>query len=212
MRTTVNRHAHRLTGALAIACSLLLAGCASNERAQNTLYDFGPLSLRPAAPAAAPASPLTIVMMDVTGPSGLDTERIFYRLDYADAQQARTYASSRWSAPPANLVTTRIRNRLAQGNMKVLSGTDAANGMPILRIEIVDFVHAFQSVAQSQGVIMLRASVFADQRLVDQRSFTRSTPAPTQDAAGGVAALAASTDQLADDIETWLGTLGLQGQ
>lgn len=211
MRTTVNRHTF-FPAAAAVACSLLLAACGSQERAQNTVYDFGAPSLRASAPATPPAAPLAVVVMDVTGPSGLDTERMFYRLNYADAQQARTYASSRWSATPTNLVTTRIKTRLSQAHMKVLSATDAANGIPILRIEIDDFVHAFQSAGQSEGRIMLRASVFTEHRLVDQRSFERSTPASTQDAAGGAAALAASTDGLADDIGAWLATLDLQGK
>jgi cholesterol transport system auxiliary component len=45
--------------------------------------------------------------------------------------------------------------------------------------------------------------------LVDQRSFARTTAAVTADAAGGARALAASTDAIAADIVTWLGTLNL---
>lgn len=212
MRTAVNSHTSRFTAAIAVSCVLLLAGCASSERPQNTVYDFGAPSLRPFTPATPPAAPLAVVVMDVTGPSGLDTERMFYRLNYADAQQARTYASSRWSATPTNLVTTRIKTRLSQAHMKVLSATDAANGVPILRIEIDDFVHAFQNAGQSEGRIMLRASVFNEHRLIDQRSFERAMPAASQDAAGGAAALAASTDGLADDIGAWLTALNLQGK
>lgn len=212
MRTTVNRQSLRIPAVIALACSLFLAGCASKERTSNTVYDFGAPSLRPFTPATPPASPLAIVVMDVTGPGGLDTERMFYRLDYADAQQARTYASSRWSATPVNLFTTRIKTRLSQAHMKVLSATDAATGVPILRIELDDFVHAFPSADRSEGRIMLRASVFTEHRLVDQRSFERSTPASSHDAAGGAAALAASTDGLADDIGGWLATLNLQGK
>jgi len=215
MRTTVNRHSFRFPVAAAVAAvsyALLLAGCASQERAQNTVYDFGAPSPRPSTPATPPAAPLAIVVMDVTGPSGLDTERMFYRLNYADAQQARTYASSRWSATPVALVTTRIKTRLSQAHMKVLSATDAANGVPILRIEIDDFVHAFPSADRSEGRIMLRASVFTEHRLIDQRSFERSTPAASQDAAGGAAALAAGTDGVAADLLAWLASLDIQGK
>ena len=210
MRTTVNRQPLRFSATVAIACSLLLAGCASKERTSNTIFDFGPVA--PAMQAAAAPKPAAIVVMDVTGPATLDTERMFYRLNYADAQQARTYANSRWSATPVSLVTHRIKARLAQSGMKVLSATDAATGVPILRIEIDDFVHAFASAGQSEGQIMLRASVFQEHRLVDQRSFHRNTPAPSQDAAGGVAALAAGTDQVAADLLGWLASLDTQGK
>ena len=200
----------RIAGAAALACSLLLAGCASNERAPNTIYDFGP-----AAPGAqAPGAPAlaAIVVMDATGPTALDTERMFYRLNYADAMQARTYASARWSAPPLDLFTHRIKTRLSQAGMQVLSATDASNNVPILRIEVDDFVHAFSSTSASEGQILLRASVLADHRLVAQKSFAHNAPAPSQDAAGGVAALAAGTDRIALDLKNWLSTLDLQGK
>jgi len=195
----------RIAGAAALACSLLLAGCASNERAPNTIYDFGP-----AAPGAqAPGAPAlaAIVVMDATGPTALDTERMFYRLNYADAMQARTYASARWSAPPLDLFTHRIKTRLSQAGMQVLSATDASNNVPILRIEVDDFVHAFASAGQSEGQVRLRASVFTDHRLVDQRSFARNAPAASHDATGGAGALAAGTDLVAADLLAWLATL-----
>lgn len=208
MRITLNRPSFHLP--VAIACALLLAGCGSTERASNTIFDFGPVT--PAVQAAATPKPAAIVVMDVTGPATLDTERMFYRLNYADAQQARTYATSRWSATPVSLVTQRVKARLAQSGIKVLSATDAATGVPILRIEIDDFVHAFASAGQSEGQILLRASVFQEHRLVDQRSFVRNAPAPSQDAAGGVAALAAGTDAVAADLMAWLASLDTQGK
>lgn len=200
---------HRLALAVVASCSLLLAGCGSSERAPNTIFDFGPAAAQASASAPAVAA---IVVMDATGPAALDNERMFYRLNYADPMQARSYAGSRWSGTPLGLVTARVKTRLAQSGMKVLSATDAANRVPILRIEIDDFVHAFGSASQSEGLVSLRASVFTDHRLIDQRSFVRSAPAPSQDAAGGVAALAAGTDQVAADIKTWLSGLDLQGK
>jgi len=71
MRTTVHRQTTRFATIAVVACSLLLAGCASKERAPNTIYDFGP-----AAPSAqSPAAPAlaAIVVMDATGPTALDT-------------------------------------------------------------------------------------------------------------------------------------------
>ena len=210
MRITV--HLQASSTAAAIACALILAGCASNKGAPNTIYDFGAPSTQLFTPAN-PVSPLPpIVVMDATGAAALDNERMFYRLNYADPLQARTYAGSRWSGTPLDLVTQRIKVRLSQAGVTVLSATDAANRVPILRIEIDDFVQAFSSASASQGQILLRASVFTDHRLVGQRSFAHSAPAPSQDAAGGVAALAAGTDRIALDLNTWLSTLDLQGK
>ncbi|WP_307184589.1 ABC-type transport auxiliary lipoprotein family protein [Massilia sp. BSC265] len=188
------------------ASSLILAGCGSTKTQESTSFDFGPATpLQQATPA--PASMPALVVIDFTGPSALENERMYYRLAYADALQARTYAHSRWANEPLQMLTQRVKTRLAQSGMKVLSATDASTGVPLLRVEVDDFVHAFSGVNQSEGRITLRASLFNDHRLLDQRTFTRTTPAPSADAPGGARALAASTDAVASDILAWLATV-----
>ena len=206
----MNQHLHRLL--IASIAAAALAGCASGgDSRRNTVYDFGSPAAPAASASAAVAAPIpALVVIDATGPAALDSERMFYRLNYADALQARTYANSRWSANPLQLMTQRFKARMAQSGMKVLSATDATAGVPILRIEVDDFVHAFDSAADSHGQLLLRASLFNDQALVDQRSFSRRTPAESHDAPGGARALAASTDAMATDILAWLATLDLR--
>ena len=206
MRTTVNMSAPRLLATLAFA--VILGGCASSKSSTpSTVFDFGPALPGAQAAAAAPASMPAIVVMDATGAAILDNERMYYRLNYADALQARTYANSRWSGNPLALVTQRVKTRLAQSGMKVLSATDASTGVPILRIEVDELMHSFSGAAQSEGQLALRASVFNEHRLVDQRSFSRTTPAASADAAGGARALAQSLDATSADILAWLATL-----
>lgn len=209
MRTTVTAYLLRfpIRSLIALAASsLILAGCGSTKTQESTSFDFGPATpLQQAAPA--PASMPALVVIDFTGPSALENERMYYRLAYADALQARTYAHSRWANEPLQMLTQRVKTRLAQSGMKVLSATDASTGVPLLRVEVDDFVHAFSGVNQSEGRITLRASLFNDHRLLDQRTFTRTTPAPSADAPGGARALAASTDAVASDILAWLATV-----
>jgi cholesterol transport system auxiliary component len=207
MRNPVTLLPHRLIAFAAAA--LLLAGCASQKGEPTTTFDFGPAMPAQAA-AASPAGALgAIVVTDVTGSSALENERMFYRLSYSDPLQARSYANSRWAANPLQMTTQRLKTRIAQAGAKVLSETDASNGVPILRVDVDEFVHNFRSAAQSEGQVALRASVFKGHVLVDQRSFARTTPAGSADAAGGARALAASTDAVAADIVAWLGTLDL---
>jgi cholesterol transport system auxiliary component len=208
MRTTVNLTMNRLLTVLAIAGAALLAGCASNGKGpSNALYDFGAAS----APAAATGAPLpALVVSDVTGAAGLDSERMFYRLNYADPLQARSYANSRWSSSPLQMLTQRLKSRIAQAGVKVLSTADASAGVPLLRVELDDFTHTFDSTTKSYGQVVLRASLFDGHTLVDQRTFSRKTDASSADAAGGAHALAASTDALASDVLAWLASLRLQ--
>jgi cholesterol transport system auxiliary component len=185
------------------ALALSLAGCAT--KSSNSVYDFGPLPA--ASTATAPAALPALVVADVTGPASLDNNRMYYRLLYADAQQSRPYAYNAWSVTPLQLLSQRLRARMAQAGVKVLATTDAAVGMPLLRLEADDFSQNFDSQAHSSGQISLRASLFRNHRLVDQKTFTRSTDAGSADAAGGARALAASSDAIANDILAWLAAL-----
>ena len=186
---------------LAILAFALLAGCATTKSVSNALYDFGPAP----APASAQVVPLpALVVTDVSGSAALDTERMFYRLNYSDPLQARSYANSRWNATPLQMVTQRFKTRIAQAGVKVVSATDASNGIPLLRVEVDDFGHNFDSATQSHGQVVLRASLFQGHTLVDQKTFSRSTDASSADAAGGARALATSTDAVAADILAWL--------
>lgn len=207
MRIILNKHLPRQLGAalLAFALGSTVSGCASNKNAgANTQFDFGPLGAPTAPVAQAPLS--AIVVMDATGSPTFENERMVYRLNYNDPLQARTYANSRWSANPLLLVTQRIKSRLAQAGVKVLSATDSATDVPSLRIEIDDFSHAFSSTTASEGQVVLRASLFDGHALSGQKTFMRATPAPSADAAGGARALAGSTDAVAADIIAWLAS------
>ena len=185
------------------ALAILLGACASKGPTQAH-FDFGPL---PQAAAVASAGIAPLIVADMTGPASLDSERMQYRLLYADARQLRPYAYNQWTATPLQLLTQRLKARIAQSGVKVLSTTDAASGAMLLRTELDDFAHNFDSATASQGTITLRASVFAAHKLVDQKSFTRSVAAPTADAAGGARALADAADALSGDILAWLATL-----
>ena len=190
---------------LAAFGATLLAGCStSSGTPKNTTFDFGPAAT---SVASAPAPIGAIVVTDVSGSAAFDNERMYYRLNYANALQSRAYTNSRWGATPLQLITQRLKSRIAQTGAKVLTPTDASDGVAILRAEIDDFTHSFDSTTQSYGQLVLRASLFNQHKLVDQRTFSRKVPAASADAPGGARALAAATDAVAADINAWLATL-----
>ncbi len=204
MRTHLKPTLHILFAA-SLGLSMLLSGCASSNGApKNQLFDFGPAMIT-TAPATPPISAL--VVTDVTGSAVFDNERMYYRLNYADPLQARAYTNSRWGSTPLQLITQRLKTRIAQSGAKVLTPTDASAGVAILRSEIDDFSHSFDSVSQSHGQLVLRASLFNQHKLIDQKTFSRKVVATSADAAGGARALAAATDAVAADISAWLATL-----
>jgi cholesterol transport system auxiliary component len=214
MRNPVTLHPtpHLIRFLIAAACALSMSGCASQKGQPTTQFDFGPAVPPAAAPAASAGALGAVVVTDVSGNSAYDSERMIYRLSYADALQARAYANSRWTANPLQMLTQRFKVRLAQSGAKVLSETDAAAGIPLLRIEVDEFIHDFSGAAQSQGVVAVRASLLRGHTLLDQKSFRRATAAGSADAAGGARALAASADGIAADLAAWLSTVNSQGR
>ena len=222
MRNPVTLHPtlHPTRFLIAAACALSIAGCASQKGQPTTQFDFGPpvataaVATAAVATAQAPATGTlgAVVVTDVKGNSAYDSERMIYRLSYADPLQARAYANSRWTASPLQMLTQRFKVRLAQSGAKVLSETDAAAGIPLLRIDVDEFIHDFSGATQSQGVVAVRASLFRGHTLVDQKSFRRASAADSADAAGGARALAASTDGIAADLAAWLATVPPQGR
>ena len=111
----------------------------------------------------------------------------------------------------------RLRELLGRGR-PVLDPTEAASlvrtsgTMPrVLRVELEEFSHVFDSPSQSFGVVRLRATLMDNtpggERLVGQRVFARREAAPTADASGGVRAITAAPAALAQDLASWLGQL-----
>jgi cholesterol transport system auxiliary component len=197
---------------LTFAVLVSLAGCATPDKpVRATLYDFGPVLTLP--PASAQALP-PLVLADIEASGALDGSSVMYRLGYADANQLRPYAQARWSAPPPRLVRQRLREQLSRERpvLDVGEGAVLARGtgaMPrVLRIELEEFSHFFESQTQSWGLLRLRATLMentpAGERLLAQRSLVVRQPAPSADAPGGVRALAAATDAAAGEIGQWL--------
>jgi cholesterol transport system auxiliary component len=193
---------------LALAVMAALLGACASKGMPTSQFDFGPLPALSTAAAPASASNIgAIIVADVTGPAALDTERMQYRLLYADARQSKPYAYNQWTSTPTQLLTQRMKARLAQAGVKVLATTDAAASATVLRMEVQDFAQNFDTATASNGVLSLRASVFRSHKLVDQKTFSRSVPAPSADAAGGARALADASDAVAADVLSWLAAL-----
>lgn len=185
-------------------CTLIGAGNTKTEL--FSLYDFGPVHGAAAgAPATSKLPPISVA--EVQSPAWLDSPLIYFRLTYANEQQPRAYAGSRWAMPPAQLFGQRLKSRLAQAGNVVLSATDGAVNVPLLRIEADDFTQSFDSLTQSHAQIALRASVFSGRSLLAQKSFVRQAPAPSADAAGGAKALATASDAVIGDMMNWLATV-----
>ena len=208
MAPSLNRSIQRLYpagAALAVALAFsVLAGCAGNQAAfANVRYDLGP-----APQQVATSGPMPVVkVLDVTAPATLTSDKLIYRLSYADAQQTASYANSRWTMTPSELLTQRLRDALSQRGT-VLTGSDGVSA-PVLKVDLNEFEQVFDSQTQSHGEVTARATLIHRGKVLAQRTFVASAPASSADAAGGAQALAAASDDLVAQITTWLGAQAL---
>jgi len=200
---------HVSTAAVLLAWALTLAGCAVGGKSESaTLYDLGPLTTQQNKSTLPALPPVSVAGVQV--PVWLDSGMMFYRLNYANAQQPRPYSQARWAMTPAQLLTQHLKMRITQAGGVALSASDGALEVPVLRIEADDFTQHFASPSESAGQVALRASLYRGRALVAQRSFARRAPSPSADAAGGAAALAAASDAVVADIILWLHGLPLK--
>lgn len=194
----------KLARAVMILGAAVAAGCAVGpQRQQADSYDLGP----PRVHASGPSVAATLLLPDVSAPSWLDGHGIVYRLSYENSARPQAYAGSRWVAPPAALLTQRLRSRLAAGAGGIVTISDGARADYALRIELEDFSQSFTDANASRVALRARASLFrlTDRLLVAQRVFSVDRAAPTPDARGAVVALGAASDEVIESLVEWAG-------
>ncbi|MFL9900191.1 ABC-type transport auxiliary lipoprotein family protein [Paraburkholderia fungorum] len=204
----MSRLTHRLSSSRAalatlLAFGVLAAGCAGNPAAlSNIRYDFGPPN-----PAASAGTQPAVKVLDVSAPDTLESDKLIYRLSYADAQQTASYANSHWTMAPSQLLTQRLRNALSSRGT-VLTGADGVRA-PVLKVELSQFEQVFDSQSESHAAVTARATLTQNGKVLGQRTFISRAPSSSADAAGGAQALAAASDDLVSQISAWLGVQAL---
>ena len=195
-----------------VVALLFIGGCAHapTPRHQMQHFDLGPpqtsissASSRPSPPSfqSPQSSPLVLKVLTVSASAALDSDDIAYRLVYANPNQARHYNGSEWTATPAQLMTDRLRGKLAQ-TAHLLDGGDPEDA-PLLKVELLDFSQRFDAPGRGQGVVSIRATLKTRTRLIAQRDFTASIPSATANAEGGATAIAQAADVVLDNLSTW---------
>lgn len=194
---------------LVMALGAGAGGCANvvERPARAAEYDLGPA---PTAPGTEPVSAQPVLVLELLQAAGpLEDAGMLYRLDYQDTHQLRAYTASRWSAPIALLVRSRLAQLLTP-RFTVLAPSEAARRTRIageadrlLRLELLDFSQRFESPERSFGEVRLRATATRNGS-VGQRTFTARQPAARADAASGVQALARALEDVARQLGDWL--------
>ena len=181
--------------------ALVLSGCASRPT-QTAYYDLGGQPTASTAAAACHLPPLHL--NEITSPSALATDLMIYRLQYANAQQSQSFATHRWSMPPAQLLAQRIKTSLAQDQVHLIDAGLANPDGWQLRLELNDFSQYLSDISHSTAKITLRASLIRGNQLLAQTTLSRAAPTSRADAPAGVAAMTMASDALISDLSSWL--------
>ncbi|MFL9985069.1 ABC-type transport auxiliary lipoprotein family protein [Paraburkholderia sediminicola] len=204
----MSRLTHRLLSssaalAMLLAFGVLAAGCAGTPAAISDIrYDLGPPN-----PAASAGTLPAVKVLDVTAPDNLESDKLIYRLSYADAQQTASYANSHWTMAPSQLLTQRLRGALSSRGT-VLTGADGVHAA-VLKVDLSEFEQVFDSQSESHAAVTARATLTQNGKVIGQRTFLARAPSSSADAAGGAQALAAASDDLVAQIGAWLGVQAL---
>ena len=185
----------------ALAAVVALAGCAGRQVSSTPQrYDLGAdTAAAPTMAARAPVA-LSFAAAPTIGDGGM-----VWRI--GDSASPQTYATVRWAAAPADLVRQRLIDRLSRQG-PVVTETLVA-GVPQLRVTVARFEQVFApDGASSRGEISLQALLVRDRTVIAQTRIDEVVAAPTQDAAGGVAALRVATTQAGDALAVWLARQG----
>jgi cholesterol transport system auxiliary component len=185
-----------------VGLGLLLCGCVS-QRPLSVHYDLegirDPSSGKPRLDA-------TIAIPPIQAPSWLRSTALVYRLEYEPPAYPRAYALSEWTAPPGELLTLRLRERIAEANAgftlpRLPEDAEAYR----LEISLENFAQIFPSPDRSRCIVTLTATVLQHgDRIVAQHTFSSERRAPSANAAGAVEGLAAASDSDFEQIVAWL--------
>jgi cholesterol transport system auxiliary component len=182
-----------------------ISGCSlmGSKNPPKANFDFGPLPAASDARYASNNSGVSILVDEVAAPAWIDSSSMYYRLAYQNAASPQPYAQSEWVMSPAALLTQRLRHSLSVasfGEMRRVAADEPT--VYALRSELFEFEQIFDQPGSSRGVLRMRATL-EGRGMWAQRTFVIDKPAPTPDAAGGVAALGRCADELVDLINKW---------
>ncbi|HTD05986.1 ABC-type transport auxiliary lipoprotein family protein [Undibacterium sp.] len=199
---------HLIKLLLGAALCMGLLACSTTAAPPVQLFDLGQAPALATPPAAQTGRIPAVSLADISASPALDSNYMLYRLQYENGQQPRSYAQHRWNMPPAQLLTQRLKMRVAGAGGVIVSATDGVANLPLLKIDLDDFSQLFSSANDSVANVSVRASVFKGRHLVAQQSF-RQQAAAGPDAPAGARAMAAASDALIDNIILWLQGLPL---
>ena len=191
---------------LIVSCCLLVAACYSSGKRGGdgalAIYDLGPPEVRTGA-----VPKRRELALEVRAPLWMDSMGIEYRLAYDEPARLRDYTRARWAGPPAQLIQQRLLQQLG------MRPSGQGRTRCVLRIDVDVSAQIFDDPGTSRARLRGRAQLLDSTRtLLTIYEFRIDKHAPSADSRGGVAALTAAVDQLANELVAWEESVWSEGK
>jgi len=170
----------------ALVLVLFISGCGGGSTStEPRTFDLGLAAPSAAFPAVRIASVRAVIPFEATD--------MQYRLAYRNAAEIAAFTTSRWAAPPAELMRKQL---LRTANEK--------QGKCSLDIEIQEFTQVFSAKDVSEARIELRAWLAIGGTRTVSRGWSVVEPNAGADAVSGAAAFARAADRAVGELGGWI--------
>lgn len=143
----------------------------------------------------------TLVIPPVTAPAILQGVGVVWRMGPDGAPNR--YATYEWSAAPESLVHERLIDRLSQ-NFAILVDAVSSDNLT-LHVNLLQFEQVYAPDGTgNQGVVSVQAVLLRSGEVLGQYRASERVSADSNDAPAGARALRTATNQMADNIATWM--------
>ena len=189
-----------MKGFSAIAAILILSGCGVLHRHHPvTRHDFG---ITPQT--AGTVLPVKLQLLPVNAPQWINSRDINYRLAYKHNDHIAAYTESAWIAPPPGLLALRLHN--ASPDHLLTLDKLPPRTYCTLQVDLETFEQVFDTPNTSNAHMALHVTLSSrrNREFVMQTSIYNTAVAPSPDARGGSAALAAACDATVQQTLRWL--------
>lgn len=168
---------------------IALSACVSSIKPETRQLDFYDFGLQSATHRVAFNLPVT----ELNAINAIQHSNIRYRLNYKNPAQIFSYAESRWSTLPVDLMRQKIDK------------TNISRSSCSLKLQIVAFDQVFDTADSSYGIVQLQASIIENRsrQLVGTTLISAQNPAGSADAKGGVNALDTASTAALQQAADW---------
>ena len=188
---------------LIIPLIILITGCTSTINPVVNEYTIYPSNQ--VKSLSSPASIKTLALASTKTIPSLASKNLTYLHPNGESGN---YLYTRWSDSPSVLIERSLIHRLQEKAIfpTLLSSTSTAQADLLLESDLHAFYHIFKSEQKSQGVIDITYRIIdiKTKTPIASKRFFIIKDAPSEDAAGGIIALSAATQELVQQSTQWI--------